>query len=177
MRNSRIHRVLILFGLSLMLCGCASSSSTYVSPETVVRKQIEIILQAVIDRDEKAIEELFCPYVREHDEQLQEEIIGMFDFIDGDIVSYDEPEIYRNGGTMTPLDGYVERSFGFDVTNIYTSTGKVYSLGHDVYLVFKEKSDYVGVYDITVFDKTPYDSEDDCSEETEYWIFLPEMFE
>ena len=53
----------------------------------------------------------------------------------------------------------------------------MYSLGHDVYIVFKEKPDYVGVYDITVFDKTPYDSEDDCPEEREYRIVLPEMYE
>lgn len=101
----------------------------------------------------------------------------MFDFIDGDIVSYDEPEDYHNGATTTPLDGYVKRSFGSDIKNIHTSTGKVYSLGHDVYMVFKDKPDYVGVYNITVFDETQYDSEDNCPEETEYWIYLPEMFE
>ena len=53
----------------------------------------------------------------------------------------------------------------------------MYSLGHGAYTVYKDKPDYVGVYDIAVFDETQYDSEDDCPGETEYWIVLPEMFE
>ena len=177
MMGYKKYGVLVLFLSFLVLCSCALSDETYITPEQEMKQQMMTILQAVIDKDVNTIEELFCPYVREHDEQLEEEIIALFEFIDGDIISYDEPGVYLGSGSMTPLDGYVKRDMGAYIDNIQTSTGKVYSMGYGAYTGFKEKPDYVGVPNMSVFDKSQYDSEDDCPEETEYWIVLPEMFE
>ncbi len=176
MRGYKKYIIAMFFLWLVVQCGCVSPNGLYHTPNEEMEQQMMTVLQAVIDRDEKTIAELFCPYVREHDEQLEEKIIGMFDFIDGDIVSYDEPVASRDGGTTTPREGYIKMSMGVGI-NIYTSTGKLYHLGYGAYPVYKEKSDYVGITDMLVYDIDQYNSENSWPEEAVYRVYLPEMFE
>ena len=176
MMGYKKYKIIVFFLSFAILCGCALPSGMYSTPNEEMKQQMMTILQAVIDKDVNTIEELFCPYIKEHDEQLQEEITALFEFIDGDIISYDEPEVSRGGGTMAGLEGYVKMSMSARI-NVYTSTGKMYQLGYGAYPVYKEKPDYVGVTNMVVYDEGKYNRENGYPEEEIYRIFLPEMFE
>ncbi|MCM1090665.1 MAG: DUF5104 domain-containing protein [Muribaculum sp.] len=140
--------------------------------------QSEAILQGVLDKDAKAIADLFCPYMKENYPNLEEEIGNWIEFIDGDILSYDAPEGRRGGGATTAVDGVVEQSISGKIENVKTSSGKTYRIGHGGYSVYKEHPDYVGVTSVTIFDEDLHDDENHCwPEGSKYVIYLPEMFE
>lgn len=181
MQKSKFIFSICFIVVFITLTGCATpapkTESTYINHARVARLRSEELLQGVLNKDAKAITDLFCPYVKENYPNLEEDIADWIELIDGDILSYDTPKGARGGGTATAEDGVVEQSINGGIENVKTSSGKTYRIGHGGYSVYKEHPDYVGVTNITIFVEDLYDAENYCYlEGGRNTIYLPEMF-
>ena len=172
--KKRIKLTSVLILILLTLCGC--NSDDYETPNEMIARYMQTIMDGVINQETESIEELFCSYVKDTHTDLESEIIGLFDFIEGDIISYDEP-IGRRGGGRRTEDGIIKESMGGLIENIKTSTGKTYSMGYGGYRIYKECPEYVGITDLTIRDEDAFIPGEGYSEEGVYEIYSPEMWE
>ncbi len=173
-----IKMILTILITSFFLSGCGIfSSNNYVNHYEVAREQSETIIEAVLNEDVDAIEELFCPYIKKNHPELESEIQELFAFIDGEIVSYDEPKVNIGSGKTDYGQGVVEQSMGGIINNIKTDTGKTYFLVFGCHTVDKERPEYVGVTNMSIRNSALYDADMEYPNEAEYKINSPEMWE
>ena len=97
------------------------------TPETLSKNQAALLIENIENRDTASIINMFCDYEKTSGE-LSGNIETLLDFIDGDIVSYDEPNVIsveeeRNEGGQVAFEA-TEGKIG----NIKTSTGKIYNI-------------------------------------------------
>lgn len=138
--------------LSLIGCSFIYEDEDYQTPEEYATEQSEYIIECVVNKDKEGLKAVFSKHISEtHD--LDKEIDEFFEFIDGEIASYDEPEGRECGGIIyygecreRELNGWTE--------NIMTDTGKKYRISFMMYQICKSNPDYVGVELITITDKT-----------------------
>ena len=86
---------IIMVVFSLVACGCKYTNSEkedgYISATSYSKQQAEEIIKCVENRDKEGLKLVFSKQVsKTHD--LDKEIDEFFQFIDGEIVSCDEPE-------------------------------------------------------------------------------------
>lgn len=172
----RIKLLVVIEIIALLVCGCRIryEPSEYGNPAV---EQGEIIIKAVIDKKTEPIKALFCPYIIENHPDLENEIRGMFEFMDGDIISYDEPFGDETGFKTDAKEGRIEEAISCEIKNVKTSTGRTYRIGCGAFTKFKKYPQYIGVTDITVFDEDLHDSEAGYPEEAIYRIYSSEMWE
>lgn len=162
----------------MCMCACASDrQEEYITPRQLANQQSEMILQGIIDEDVEPIKGVFAPYAKEIYSDLDVQIEGMFAFIDGEIISYDEPDGGSWSRAMTEGEGTVKESIMGRVANVKTSTGKTYRIGHGGYSVYKKHPEYVGVTNITIFDEDMYDPETGYPEGAKYRVSFPETWQ
>ncbi len=175
----KIKRITVLFFCLLLflvnMVGCTfSSTGNY---NNVAKDNILIVLESIQNEDASAIAALFCPYVKETCPDLEEQIKDWMSVIDGDIVSYDEPTWSLGTGMNTEKEGIVELSFGGEIDNMKTSTGRIYRIGCGGYSVNKAETEYEGVSSIVIFAKEVYIPGVGHFEEEVYRIEFPEVWE
>ena len=138
----------------LMLTGCSyiDREEDYQPPLEIATEQSEYIMECVVNKDKEGLKSVFSKYISEtHD--LDKEIDEFFAFIDGEIVSYDEPE--GNEGGYTRRDGeYTEKELNGYINNIRTDKGRKYVISFLMYQIYKSNKDRVGVDIITISDVT-----------------------
>ena len=95
---------------------------------------------------------------------IDTQIDEAFDFIDGEIVSYDEPFSSASGGVE-------KKSYGAQTQNIITDKGTEYKISFEGWLTNEEEPEKVGVSYIRVIDMTgSYDSSKTDKENGILWI-------
>lgn len=155
-------RIKILIGVMLicmlsLLTGCVASKERYISPDEIARQQSVAIMEAVKEQDAEALKEMFCEHVKSTHE-LDHEIEEFFEFIDGEIISYDTPF----GGTKAKSTT-TERTEAIKLTghtyNIKTDNEKTYEIGFNSYQVYVKDENYIGVTDINITDIDMYTEE------------------
>ena len=126
----------------------------YQDPWIVAQKQSEEIWECIENKDAEKLKSLFCPKIQDT-HNLDLEIERFFQYIDGEIISYDRP--YGNYGGGSKKDGIdTESHLWGRIKNINTDTGKIYSIGFESYLVYKKDEEYEGVNEIYVIDVNLY---------------------
>ena len=145
-------KIMLLIVLTLTGCSFMDGEEEYQTPKEYATEQAEYIMECIVNQDKEGLKSVFSKYISEtHD--LDKEIDEFFEFIDGEIVSYDEP-VGREGGASLAYGEYREKELYGHTENIITDTGKKYHVSFMMYQIYETNPDYVGVDLITVTDKT-----------------------
>lgn len=140
---------------SIFICAisCLSSCSKYsvfVDEDIVIKENAEQMMQCIIDRDAEKLLTFFSADMQENEsEKTLEEIEKLFEFIDGDIVSY----IYDSGGTRGSTSNF-EYDFYLcypTFQSVETTTGKIYTIRFAYNYIWKEKPEQEGFSRIKAF--------------------------
>lgn len=145
---------LLVFLLAIL---CLSSC---VNHSAVIKENAEEMMQCIIDRDAERLLTFFSSDIQENEsEKTLEEIEALFEFIDGDIVSY---SYFSGGGSDSVSHGEVTfdfRSPEFQRTE--TTTGKIYTIELAYFYIWKEKPECEGLCKITAFPGEDWGNRDD----------------
>ena len=120
----------------------------YQSPKEYATEQSEYIMECIVNKDKEGLKSVFSKHIAET-HNLDKEIDEFFEFIDGEIISYDEPEGYEGGYRMR-YGEYTEKVLTGEINNILTKNGANYSVGMRMYSIYKENRDHEGVSIINI---------------------------
>ncbi len=149
--------VLLLISIltAVVLGGCNSSNGEYVTPLECAKQTGEDIMRGITNDDIVLLKGLFCDSITEKS-NIEQEIELFIDFIQGDVISYDEPAGYRQSKKSTPEQITVEGISG-NIENIKTNEGKTYRIAFYYYRVNKEQPEHMGISSIAIMDVDTYD--------------------
>ena len=127
----KILAYLIILITIVTLYGCGDPN--YKTPEQIGQMKNETIMEALKTKDKEKLKKVLAKAMQ-NQENIDEEIDNLMNFIDGNIVSYDI------GGVSSPRgrsdeDGWVYRVYDGETENIVTDTGKKYKLKYYMYYV------------------------------------------
>lgn len=141
---------LFVFVLSALCLSSCSKYSVFVDEGAVIKENAKQMMQCVIDRDAEKLLTFFPADMQENEsEETLEEIGTLFEFIDGDIVSYS----YHSGSKSGSMSEF-EHDYYYctpEFRKIETTTGKIYTLQFGYQYIWKEKPEYEGLNKITIF--------------------------
>ena len=142
----------------VVLTGCSlinkdeDEKEEYQSPKEYATEQSEYIMECIVNKDKEGLKSVFSKHIAEtHD--LDKEIDEFFEFIDGKIVSYDEPTGYEGSYEMRAGE-YYKKELGGDTKNIVTDAEKKYHIGFLSYQIYEKDEDYIGVDIIAITEVT-----------------------
>lgn len=154
--------------IMIILAGCGSSDEEYVTTYQIAVQKGEEILNNIQGRDADSLKEMFCERTKKTYD-LDKEIAQAFEFIDGEIISYDKPDKGSQSKSTTPQET-TELSFGGHIDNIKTDTGKNYKIEFYYNHICAEDEEYVGIEFIDIIDEDTYDPETGYPDEGILWI-------
>lgn len=145
MRNivAVIVTLLLLFPLSSCDIASSNEESEYISPSKQAENNLVTLVEAINEQDVSAIKKLLSNYVVSNHEDIDSSICEMLSFVDGEIVSYDEPFGSACGGAEKKDTGAKIKCFVTDKeTEYYIAIKQWYS--------YDEQPEQIGVYNITI---------------------------
>lgn len=150
-----IKRLLVLLLISSLLfsfAGCGMSIVRYYYRRNEIKNIAEDMMQCVAEKDVDALFEYFDQNNKENgEEQLKEQIQQVFDYIDGNIVSYDE---YSEGGGAEANNfgdiGLYTRNPQYQ--RVLTDSQKKYKIIFFYTHIDEEHPELIGLNIIRVFD-------------------------
>jgi len=152
-RRNGLKGLVILLLAVIMLTGCSyvEKKSNYQSPLEIATEQSEYIMECIVNKDKEGLKSVFSKHIAEtHD--LDKEIDEFFNFIDGEIISYDAPE--GNEGGYTRKDGeYTEKVLNGYIRKIETDNKKHYEIISNSYYIYKNNKEYEGVFYLSIINK------------------------
>lgn len=149
MRVNKGYIFVSLLLIIMTLSGCIRSSEHHITSYEAMTQKGDEMIEAIMSKDVHAVKESLCLYIQDTHVELEEQISGIFEFIDGEIVSFDEPnEVLASGHTIE--EEWVERYITGEIKNIKTSTNQVYRIIYTYYLINKEQPEYLGITHIDV---------------------------
>lgn len=94
----RLRKILwiILVIISSVFIGCKNSNEKELFPEEIVEQQGQLIMENITNKDTSGLRELFCERIKSKD-NVGDELAGAFNFISGEIISYDEVDVSLTG--------------------------------------------------------------------------------
>ncbi len=135
-------------------CGCVvpflRSDPNFKTPEEQTVEYSENLMKVLMEKDEVAFKELLCQDILDNDENIDNEIHELINFIEGDILSYDPPRGGAMSETTTPEEGAIERLAKCNLENITTSEGKTYKIGYFYGMINKEHPELLGIVSISI---------------------------
>ena len=134
----------------VILSGCINENKDYKTPDQIIKEMSENLVKFVMNEDTEGINALLCPRFKDTNRDIDSQIQGMFDFIEGDIVSYDEPTGAGCGGRSTAEEGWVEKLTMPNINNIKTTSNKTYQITYVYNFINKEEPDLVVIETINV---------------------------
>lgn len=158
--------------LLILFTGCTSNCGNSVrlkNDDVKVRDMSETIIECFINKDIETLKSMFCPIILSLDD-IDEQIQGAFDFIDGEIISYDIPRVHamhkQNHEGITTLH-YIRPN----IRNIESNLGKTYEIRYYSYLANTENNNRIGLSLLRIISacgKEEYDIGD-------YYLVNPEL--
>lgn len=156
--------IVIISVTTLLLTGCNFDGEEYKTPSQQAEELQSDIIECFINKDKETLKSYYSKYVIENYTNIDTQIDEAFDFIDGEIVSYDEPFPSECGGME-------KKSYGAQTQNIITDKGTEYKISFEGWLTNEEEPEKVGVSYIRVIDMTgSYDSSKTDKENGILWI-------
>lgn len=128
------------------LCSCSKTNSSNIT----VKGQCDEIIRCFNEKDSDGLKSMFCETVKKT-ENLDEQIENAFDFIDGEITSYD----YLIGSESKSVDeGKVTKKRVYPwITEILTDKNRKYEMQFDSYIIYENKDEAIGIICIEIFDR------------------------
>lgn len=121
--------------------------------------QAKIILDSFDSKDVDRAKKVFCPYIQEeHGDELSDDIKECLDYVDGKIVSYDDP-IIELSSEKTDENGKVTRCENVTIENVCTDTGQHYEINIMTYVVNKKHPEGQGVVYMRIDDPDKFSDE------------------
>jgi len=139
--------IVIVSVTTLLLTGCNFDGEEYKTPDRQAKDLQSDIIECFINQDKETLKSFFSEYVIDNYTDIDTQIDEAFDFIDGEIVSYDEP-FSRAAG---PSD---KKSYGADTNNIKTDKGTEYSISFKGWLTNDEEPDKIGILVLVIKNQT-----------------------
>jgi hypothetical protein len=139
----------LFLSLSFLFTGCGfilqplgSEGNEIINDGTAQRLSAEV-MEYIKDGDIESLKNLFCLTIQEtHD--LDKEIAEALEFIDGEIISHDEP--HGITGDAKVRDGeWIELGLSGRISNIVTDTGYIYRIRFHSHAIYKANNDNVGI--------------------------------
>jgi len=152
LRSDKMKKIITILIVNIMafstLCSC--DSREYKTPTQQAEEMQTEIMKCFENEDKETLKSFFSEYTVDNFD-LDSQIDEAFDFIDGKIISYDEP--------FGRADGSSERkAYGATTKNIITDKGIKYEIDFAGRLTDREEPDNIGVASIKIIDLTnPYD--------------------
>lgn len=146
-----LKNLFVLFSCLFSSCGIISKEETIqINQNRIITEKASTIYEAIKDKDTKTLKESFCSKViANHD--LDSEIQKMFDFIDGEFISYEKVTDPGIGETIE--NGETSRLIGAPlIHNVKTSTNHEYDVLVEIVLVYNTDNSWEGVTEICVID-------------------------
>lgn len=135
--------------LLLIFTACSYSNKDYTYPP---KQLAEDIMVCFLEEDAELLKGYFSEYIKQLynvDSQIEE----AFNFIEGDIISYDEPFGDESGSSVK--DGeWIESKFYGKISNIKTDEDKKYKIIINSFDINKNNPEKVGCFKIIVIDTT-----------------------
>lgn len=126
--------------------------------KTVAETRLNQILDAVQSQNSNNLKQIFSKSVIDNVPDLDEKIVALFDFFQGELVSYDG----AGPGVFEEKDvGYHKKEMQSSY-NVETSEQK-YRIAIDEYIIDSENPDNVGVYSLSIA------KAEDTNQEFAYW--------
>lgn len=166
-----------MVSICVLLQGCTKEENKdddveekeYETPLMMARRQGEEIMEYVVNKDKEGLKSMFSKHVTQNHD-LDKEIDEFFEFIDGEIVSYDNAEHSSGGGSYSSDESKRIRKLGGKVGNIKTDKGRTYSINFMLYYLYNPNKDKVGMYAIGVIDEDSWEGEIPYRTVKKYWI-------
>lgn len=165
-RYRLIFSVFLIVLIFVCLTGCSITNNH--SPAAVARKQANTILKCIQENDADTLKSLFTPDIQQKPE-LDEQIYSFLNFIDGEIVLYDQ-----HGGRSRRHVKYGETIYEevySIINNIRTDTGKNYRITHNAIFINKNNPDNLGVYYLEIRDEDLIESDGGNPEDRKIIIY------
>ena len=168
--------VLLLTAMAITLTGCSALNKTnseeYKSPGDLAKERQTEIMDCFINKDAETIKSFFSEYVIETYPDIDTQIDKAFNFLDGEIVSYDEPFSSASGSKD-------RKAYGADTRNIITDKGTEYRIIFHGRLTNDKEPQKIGISCITVINitegaKLPHDAPDSDRNKTRAYIGEPQ---
>lgn len=148
-----------LFVPALFLSSCGNHS-VFIDHEAIIKENAEQMLQCIIDRDAERLLTFFSDDIQENrSEETLEEIEKLFEFIDGDIVSY----TYNWGGAAGSTNDFQFYFYCYEpiFQRTETTTGKIYTIRFAYNYIWEEKPECEGLCKITAYPEEDGKNRDD----------------
>lgn len=146
------------------LCSCGSGE--YKTPTQQAKEIQTEIMKCFENGDKETLKSFFSEYATDNYD-LDSQIDEAFDFIDGKIVSYDEP--------FGRADGSSERkAYGATTKNIITDKGITYKFSFAGQLTNKKEPDNIGVASIKIINMTKKEQNDSSATDDELRTYIGE---
>jgi len=141
-----IVKKLIIICLSLLLSGCNSNVQTarQNSNLQIAQDVAQEIINTFIERDEEVLYSLLSQAAKDF-EKTREQIQEAFDFIDGEIVSYELPNDTGGGGGSKDNGRITSRSITPRINDVLTDAGKIYRISFHYRLINENNRNLEGL--------------------------------
>jgi len=143
--------IIVLLLLAIRFTGCEENTN-YIPQKSNLQIAQEVgqeIMDAFINKDEEALYSLLSPNAKEY-YMTREQIKTAFDFIDGEIISYDLPSKTGGGGESIEKGKVVSKNMTPRITNIKTDKGKTYRISFRYNFIVNGDSEEKGVRNIFI---------------------------
>ena len=154
--------------VAIVVSSCSfSSEEDYESfPTGATAKELaEEVFTCFIEKDSETLKNHFSPYIQ-NTYDLDSQIEEAFAFIDGEILSYDEPKGQATGSQVENGE-WVKRKLSGKIKNIKTDKGQTYEIVIKYFAIEKNNPDKVGCSGILINNTT---FTDDTGEMDKYII-------
>lgn len=141
--------IYILTSLIMLISFTACDDENYKPPDQIATETQAEIMDCFLNGNQERIKEMLCERCKNLPD-IDEQVKKAFEFIDGEIVSYDEEHRASSVGASERKD------MGGHVSEVITDKGTEYEIGYKAWLTNEENPDLVGVYLICVKNMTEW---------------------
>ena len=167
MKFKRIFITLTALLILSQLASCGFHRGHRKEYKTPSRQAAELqtkIMDCFVNKDRETLKGFFSKYTMEQCPEIEEQIEEAFTFLDGSIVSYDEPDGDAAGS-------YDDKSYGADTDHILTERGTEYWITFNGRLTSLRDENQVGVLYIKVVNVTEYRQHED-KDRDDYVVYI-----
>lgn len=151
------------------LYGC--NDPNYKTPEEIGQMRNETIMEALKAKDKVKLKQGLAKALQSQ-VNIDEEINNLINFIDGNIISYDDIGIASPGRGSSDEKGLIYEVYDGETENIVTDKGKRYELEYFMYYVNRNHKDYEGVFQVILYDTEIYTQENNYPANGRCGIYL-----
>ncbi len=144
-----VYMLVSILTLTFSSCQLLSEDKSIVLNQgKIFKEDAEGVYSAFRDRDTEELEDMFCEKAAK-DQDLRMEIESIFDFIDGNIISYEK--FFCSGESTSVEDGKTIRLNGEpNLMNVKTDSGALYRIQFSDILIYDADPTWVGIAEIAV---------------------------